>query len=59
MVSDRIKVLRKKRTGEKERTSHFLQGEYTVESIDEKLNQAYYRLSGFNRPLLRHELLKV
>jgi hypothetical protein len=39
MVGDTVKILRKKAITEKERTSHFLKGEYTVESIDEKLNQ--------------------
>ena len=59
MVGDKVKILRKKLITEKERSSHFLKGEYTVESIDEKLNQTYYTLSGYNRPLLRHELLKI
>ena len=58
-VGDKVKIKRKKATTEKERTSHFLKGEYTVESIDEKLNQTYYRLEGYNRPLLRHELLNI
>ena len=49
----------KKRTGEKERTSHFLQGEYTVEAINEKLGQTYYKLTDYPRPLMRFELLKV
>ena len=57
-VGDRVKILRKKAITEKERTSHFLQGEYTVEAIDTKLNQQYYTLEGYNRPM-RHELLKV
>ena len=59
MVGDKVKILRNKLITEKERSSHFLKGEYTVESIDEKLNQTYYTLSGYNRPLLRHELLKI
>ena len=58
-VGDRVKILRKKAITEKERTSHFLQGEYTVEAIYTKFNQPYYTLEGFNRPLMRHELLKV
>ena len=58
-VGDRVKILRKKAITEKERTSQFLQGEYTVEAINTKLNQKYYTLEGFNRPLLRHELLKI
>ena len=59
MVGDKVKIMRKKLITEKERISHFLKGEYTVESIDTKLNQKYYTLEGYNRPLMRHELLKI
>ena len=59
MVGDKVKIMRKKLITEKERTSHFLKGEYTVESIDEKLNQKDYTLEGYNRPLMRHELLNI
>ena len=58
-VGDKVKILRKKAITEKERSSNFLKGEYTVEKISKKLGQNYYTLQGFNRPLLRHELLKV
>ena len=58
-VGDRVKIKRKKAITEKERTSHWLKGEYTVESISEKLGQKYYKLTDYPRPLLRHELLKV
>ena len=61
-VGDKVKIMKKKRTGEKERTSHFLQGEYTVEGIAEKLGQEYYNLTdypSYPRVLMRHELLKV
>ena len=58
-VGNKVKILRKKAITEKERTSIFLKGEYTVEKISKKLGQNYYTLQGFNRPLLRHELLKV
>ena len=58
-VGDKVNIMRKKTITEKERTSHFLQGEYTVEHIATKLGQNYYTLEGFNRPLLRHELLNI
>ena len=58
-VGDKVKIVRKKAITEKERTSRFLQGEYVVEEITEKLNQKYYTLADYPRPLLRHELLKV
>ena len=58
-VGDKVKIKRKKAITEKERTSHCFSGEYVVEEIFEKLNQKYYKLIGYNRPLMRHELLKV
>ena len=57
-VGDKVKIKRKKLT-EKERTSHFLKGEYVVEEIFEKLNQTYYKLTDYPRPLMRFELLKI
>ena len=52
--------VRRKETGSGIKgTNHFLKGEYIVESIDEKLDQQPYTLEGNNRPLMRHELLKV
>ena len=58
-VGDKVKIKRKKAITEKERTSHFLQGEYVVEEIFEKLNQKYYRMTDYPRPLMRNELVKV
>ena len=58
-VGDKVKILRKKAITEKERTSHFLKGEYTVEEITQILGQNYYKLADYPRPLMRHELLKV
>ena len=58
-VGDKVKIKRKKLITEKERTSHFLKGEYVVEEIFEKLNQTYYKLTDYPRPLMRFELLKI
>lgn len=58
-VGDKVKIVRKKAITEKERTSHFLKGEYVVEDISEKIGQTYYKLTDYPRPLLRHELLNV
>jgi len=58
-VGNKIKIKRKKATTEKERTSDYLKGEYTVEFINEKLNQIYYILKGYNKPPLRYELLNI
>ena len=58
-VGDKVKIMRKKLITEKERTSHFLKGEYVVEEISEKLGQKYYKMSDYPRKLLRHEIVKV
>ena len=58
-VGDKVKIMRKKAITEKERTSHWLQGEYEVQEIIKKLGQTYFKLEGYSRPLMRHELLKV
>ena len=56
-VGDKVKILRKKPITEKERTSHFLKGNFAVKKISTKMGQKYYDLEGFERPLMRHELL--
>ena len=43
-VGDKVKIMRKKAITEKERTSHFLKGEYTVESISKSLGQTYLKI---------------
>ena len=58
-VGDKVKIKRKKAITEKERTSHFLKGEYVVENISQKLGQKYYKMTDYPRPLLRNELVKV
>ena len=58
-VGDKVKILRKKAITEKERTSHFLKGEYVVEEITTKLKQKYYKLTDYPRPLMRHDIVKV
>ena len=58
-VGDKVKIKRKKLIIEKERTNHFMKGEYVVEEIFKKLNQTYYKLTDYPRPLMRFELLKI
>ena len=58
-VGDKVKIIRKKAITEKERTSHFLKGEYTVEEITKSLGQTYYKMADYPRKLMRHEMLKV
>ena len=50
-VGDKVKIKRKRAITEKERTSHFLKGEYTVEEIITKsLGQTYFKLEGYTKP---------
>ena len=58
-IGDKVKIKRKKLITEKERTSNFLKGEYTVESITKRMGQKYYKMIGFNRPLIRSDFVKV
>ena len=58
-VGDKVKIIRKKAITEKERTSNFLKGEYTVEEITKPLGQTYFKMADYPRKLMRHELLKV
>ena len=58
-VGDKVKIIRKKAITEKERTSNFLQGEYTVEEITQSLGQTYFKMADYPRKLMRHEMLKV
>ena len=59
-VGDEVKIFRKRKPNEKERVSNYSQNIYTIESVENKLGQNYYRVEGKdNRQYLRFELLKV
>ena len=58
-VGDEVKIFRKRKPNEKERVSNWPQNIYTIENIENKLGQNYYRVEGNNRQYLRFELLKV
>ena len=58
-TNDKVKIYRKKRTGEKERTSHWSDNSYEIEKIGKSLGQNYYKLKGLDRQYLRHEILKI
>jgi uncharacterized protein (DUF2164 family) len=49
--------MRKKKVNEKERSSFFSDGNFTVEAIAEALGQKYYKVG--TRDYLRAELLKI
>ena len=58
-VGSKVKIFRKKRTGEKERTSHFSDNTYEVEKIITSLGQTFFILNGLEKHYMRSELLKV
>ena len=58
-VGDEVKIYRKKAITEKERSSNWGKEIYTVENINTKFGQEYYRTSQGSREYLRFELLKV
>ena len=51
--------MRKKKTGEKERTSNWSIQVYTILNINEEHGQNYYRVQGMDRDYTRAEVLKV
>ena len=58
-VGDEVKIFRKRKPNEKERVSNWSQNIHTIENIENKLGQNYYRVEGNNRQYLCFELLKV
>ena len=56
--NDKVKILRKKMIGEKERTSVWSDTSYEREDIFESKGQTFYKVSD-GRDYTRHELLKV
>ena len=58
-VGDKVKVLRKKKIDEKERTSYWSVEVYKVASFSESLGQTYYKVEGMDRDYTRAEVLKV
>ena len=58
-VNSEVKTYRKKRTGEKERTSHWSDNSYEIERMGKSFGQTYYKLKGLDKQYLRHELMKL
>ena len=58
-VGDTVKIYRKRKRGEKERTPVWTEDSYKVERTEEYDGQTYYYTSQNRRPYLRHELLKI
>jgi hypothetical protein len=58
-VGDKVKIMRKKKIDEKERTSNWSVEVFVVASINESLGQKYYKVEGADRDYTRAEILKV
>jgi hypothetical protein len=58
-VGDKVKIMRKKKIDEKERTSNWSVEVFVVASINESLGQKYYKVEGTDRDYTRAEILKV
>jgi hypothetical protein len=56
-IGDQVKIARKKKVNEKERTSFWSPTSYPVESISEEFGQKYYTIQ--SKQYIRAELLKV
>ena len=58
-VGDEVKIFQKRKPNEKERVGNWSPNIYTIENVENKLGQNYYRVEGNKRQYLRFELLKV
>ena len=55
---DKVRIYRKKKKGEKERTSTWSENSYEIEAINTTHGQNYFKLVGLTKEYLRNELLK-
>ena len=58
-VGDEVKLYKKKDKFDKENKSVWLTTKQKIELITESHGQKYYHITGYKKPFLRHELLKV
>lgn len=58
-INDRVKIYRKRKTGEKQQVSVWSDNIYEVVGITKSHGQDYYKLNGLEKQYLRFELLKV
>ena len=58
-IGDKVKIYKKRGKFDKERQPVWTDTLHTVEKIEEKNNQNFYYVTGRDRPLLRHEILKI
>ena len=58
-VNDKVRIYKKKGKFDKERVPVWTENLYNVDKIETSMNQKFYYVSGREKPLLRHEILKV
>ena len=58
-VTDKVRIYRKRKTGEKQQVSLWSDNLYEVIGITKSHGQYYYKLNGLDKQYLRFELLKV
>jgi hypothetical protein len=58
-VGDKVKIMRKKKINEKDRTSNWSNESYEVLSMADSFGQMYYTVAGQDRDYTRAEILKV
>ena len=58
-VNDKVRIYKKKGKFDKERVPVWTENVYNVDKIETSMNQKFYYVSGREKPLLRHEILKV
>ena len=58
-IGSKVRIYRKKRTGEKSHTSYWSDDVYEIEEITHSLGQPFFKVKGLERKYLRNELLKV
>ena len=58
-VGDMVKLFKKKDKLDKERVSNWTKESYKVESINESMNQQFYKLEGRPKQVMRSEILLV
>ena len=56
-VGDTVRIFKKKDKLDKERISNWSSKKYKVKDIKESMNQKFYELEGYDKPLMRSELL--
>ena len=58
-VNDKVRIYKKKGKFDKERVPVWSENTFNVDKIEISMGQKFYYVSGRDKPLLRHEILKV